>query len=60
MGRRIEFTRDEVSEVMRLLGNGESYRNVARLMGMSLGMVQRISRLSSVRSDGWYLMEDEI
>ena len=59
MGRRIEFTRDEVLEVMRLLGNGESYRNVARLMGMSLGMVQRISRLSSVRSDGWYLMEDE-
>lgn len=59
MGRRIEFTRDEVLEVMRLLGNGESYRNVARLMGMSLGMVQRISMLSSVRSDGWYLMEDE-
>ncbi len=59
MGRRIEFTSDEVLEVMRLLGNGESYRNVARLMGMSLGMVQRISRLSSVRSDGWYLMEDE-
>ena len=59
MGRRIEFTRDEVLEVRRLLGNGESYRTVARLMGMSLGMVQRISRLSSVRSDGWYLMEDE-
>ncbi len=59
MGRRIEFTRDDVLEVRRLLGNGESYRNVARLMGMSLGMVQRISRLSSVRSDGWYLMEDE-
>ena len=53
MGRRIEFTRDEVLEVRRLLGNGESYRTVARLMGMSLGMVQRISRLSSVR------MEDE-
>ena len=53
MGRRIEFTRDEVLEVRRLLGNGESYRNVARLMGMSLGMVQRISGLSSVR------MEDE-
>jgi len=59
MGRRIEFTRDEVSEVMRLLGNGESYRNVARLMGMSLGMVQRISRLNSFRRSGGYLMEDE-
>lgn len=59
MGRRIEFTRDEVLEVMRLLGNGESYRNVARLMGMSLGMVQRISRLNSFRRSGGYDMEDE-
>lgn len=65
MGRRVEFSGEEVLEVRELLERGESYRTVARLMGMSLGMVQRIVRLSNdTPRSGYsgplpYSMEDE-
>lgn len=66
MGRRVEFSGGEILEVRELLARGESYRTVARLMGMSLGMVQRIGRLiNDTPRSGYagplpYSMEEDI
>jgi DNA invertase Pin-like site-specific DNA recombinase len=41
-GRRKSYTQEQAEMAARLRGEGESYRRIARKLGLSLGTVQRI------------------
>jgi hypothetical protein len=47
MGRPKTWDDEQAAEVMALIRSGEPYREVARRLGITLGMVQRIVRVDT-------------